>query len=216
MIKKNIIKAGIAGISTMIPGINGIFEFYTTYCQEQSNNRRDKLEKEFKRRLDDIQNYINNNPSNFAIFINAIRGAFEDIDDEKIKSYVNAIVSAVQKENCDNAKIHIFLNLLRKYSVLHIRILEYFNQNHVRRNIQAFQTKVSEMRSTKQYVAEIIAEEKPELVNNIALLEFAIKELYADGLLTFSRLEELHSSVLNDFSSKTTPFGEEFLNFITD
>ena len=216
MIKKNIVKAGVAGISTMIPGINGIFEFYSTYCQEQSNERRNKVEEEFMQKFDDIQDYIDNNPSNFAIFLNAVKSAFEDITDEKIKNYVNALVSAVQKEDLDNTKIHIFLNILRKYSVLHINVLEYFKYPHSKRSNNGFQMNVFEMRSTEQYIADIIREEKPELVNDIPLLEIVINELHADGLLLFSRLEQLHSPVLNGFIKKTTPLGEEFLDFITD
>ena len=216
MTKKNIIKAGVAGIATMIPGINGLFEFYSTFCQGQSDERRDKVEEEFKQKFDDIQNHIDNNPSNFAIFLNAVKGAFEDIADEKIKNYVNAMVSAIQNENFDNTKIHIFLNLLRKYSVLHIKVLEYFSRSHSKRNNNGFQMNVSEMRSTEQYIADIIGEEQPELAKDISLLELAIRDLYADGLLLISKLNQLHSPTLNSFSKKTTSFGEEFLNFIAD
>lgn len=216
MTKKNIIKAGVAGIATMIPGVNGLFEFYSTFCQGQSDERRDKVEEEFKQKFDDIQNYIDHNPSNFAIFLNAVKGAFEDIADEKIKNYVNAMVSAIQNENFDNTKIHIFLNLLRKYSILHIKVLEYFNHPHSKRNNNGIQMNVSEMRSTEQYIADIIGEEEPELANDISLLELAVKDLYADGLLQISRLEQLHSPILNGFSKKTTSLGEEFLNFIAD
>lgn len=216
MTKKNIVKAGVSGIATMIPGINGIFEFYSTFCQEQGNDRRNKVEEEFRQKFDDIQDYIDNNPSNFAIFLNAVKGAFEDITDEKIKNYANGLVNAVQKEDLDNTKIHIFLNLLRKYSVLHIKALEYFNSSHSKRSNNGFQMNVFEMRPTEQYIADIIREEKPELVNDIPLLEIVINELYADGLLLFSRLEQLHSPVLNGFRKKTTHLGEEFLNFITE
>lgn len=216
MTKKNIIKAGVAGIATMIPGVNGLFEFYSTFCQSQSDERRDKVEEEFRQKFDDIQDDIKNNPSNFAIFLNAVKGAFEDISDEKIKNYVNALVSAIQNENFDNTKIHIFLNLLRKYSVLHIKVLEYFNHSHSKRSNTGFQMNVSEPRSTEQYIADIIGEEQPELARDISLLELAIKDLYADGLLLISKLDQLHSPTLNGFSKKTTSFGEEFLNFIAD
>ncbi len=217
MIKKKFLKATVAGIATMVPGVNGLSEFYSTFCQSQSDERRDKVEEEFRQRFDDIQDYVDNNPSNFAIFLNAVKGAFEDITDEKIKNYVNALVSAIQNENLDNTKIHIFLNLLRKYSVFHIKVLEYFNRSHFRNDNQGFQQSVSiEPRSTEQYIADIIGEEEPELANDISLLKLAIKDLYADGLLQISRLDQLHSPVLNGFSKKTTSFGEEFLNFIAD
>ena len=84
MTKKNIIKAGVAGIATMIPGINGLFEFYSTFCQGQSDERRDKVEEEFKQKFDDIQNHIDNNPSNFAIFLNAVTLAIHGIIDNEL------------------------------------------------------------------------------------------------------------------------------------
>ena len=216
MAKKNIIKAGVAGIATMIPGINGIFEFYSTYCQGQSDERRDKIEEEFKQKFDDLQGCINNNPSNFAIFLGAVKGAFDDIDEDKIRNYVNATVNAIKKENFNNVKIHIFLSLLRKYSVLHIKTLEYFNIPHIKSYKQGFQMNITEPRSTEQYVADIIAEEEPKLAEEISLLELVINDLYADGLWCFSRLDQLHSPVSNGFNKKTTPLGEEFLDFITD
>ena len=216
MAKKNIIKAGVAGIATMIPGINGIFEFYSTYCQGQSDERRDKIEEEFRQKFDDLQNCMSNNPSNFAIFLSAVKGAFEDIGEDKIKNYVNATVNAIKKENFDNVKIHIFLNLLRKYSVLHIKALGYFNVPHIKRSNQGFQMNVREQPSVEQYIADIIAEEDANLVKDIPLLKLAINDLYADGLLCFSRLDQLHSPVLSGLKKETTSLGEEFLDFITD
>ena len=66
--------------------------------------------------------------SNFAsILSTAQRGALEDIEEDKVGLYVNAVINAIKNENIDNMKTHIFLNMLRRYTLAHIETLMYFN-----------------------------------------------------------------------------------------
>ena len=222
MNKEQMTKATILGISSQIPIVSGIVEFFNTYFQEQSEARRDKVEEEFRKKLyyndkelKEIQKWIKENPGNFAVFLNGVKGAMEDISADKARYYANATFHAIKNESMDNVKVHIFLNLLRRYSVLHIMALQYFSKPHVRKRSH-FQSNIGNMRTTEEFIADIIAEESPDLVKDIPLLNIIIKELFSDGLLEISTLENLHNMFLQGFNRCITELGEEFLVFIND
>lgn len=225
MNNKALMKAAIAGGLDLIPVVSSIQTTWNTYFQSQSEERRQQVEKEFSERLENADEQIskafekiNENPANFAIFLNSIKNAHEDISQEKIKLYINILFNAINNSHIKNAKIHIFLNLLRKYSILHIKTLQYFNSLHKDFSYiyPTFQTQIlMQQRSSVAPIIDVIKKHAPEITDDIPLLETVIHELNADNLLKINKLEELNI-IPNTIQSQTTPLGAEFLNFISE
>lgn len=125
-----------AGIAKAVMNSNPITGFvqtiYDEYASRQWQQRREKWEEVFEEKLKDIQNDVDffkiNSIPNFAqILANATQGAMSDIEEDKVGLYANTVINSIKNEDIDNTKIHIFLNILRKYTLAHIETLMYFN-----------------------------------------------------------------------------------------
>ncbi len=101
---------------------------YDEYASRQWQQRREKWEEVFEEKLKDIQNDVDFQKimsiPNFAqILANAAQGAMSDIEEDKVGLYVNTVINTIKNEDINNTKTHIFLNLLRDCTLLHIEIL---------------------------------------------------------------------------------------------
>ena len=47
-----------------------------------------------------------------------------DIEEDKVGLYANAVINSIKNENIDNTKTHIFLNILKELSYLHLQVLK--------------------------------------------------------------------------------------------
>lgn len=133
MTEKHTITDVGAGLVKAIIQTNPITGFVQTIYDEfaacQWQQRREKWEETFERKLQDIKDDVDfqkiTSISNFAqILANATQGAMSDIEEDKVGLYANTVINAIKNENIDNTKTHIFLNMLRKYSKMHIDILK--------------------------------------------------------------------------------------------
>ena len=121
-----------AGVAKAVIHTNPITGFvqtiYDEYASRQWQQRREKWEEVFEEKLKDIQNDVDFQKiisiPNFAqILANATQGAMSDIEEDKVGLYVNTVINTIKNEDINNTKTHIFLNLLRDCTLLHIEIL---------------------------------------------------------------------------------------------
>lgn len=125
-----------AGLVKAIMNTNPITGFvqtiYDEYAGRQWQQRREKWEEVLEEKLQKLKDSVDfnkiNSISNFAqILANAGQGAISDIEESKVNLYANTIINTIKNENINNIKTHIFLNMLRKYSLAHIETLMYFH-----------------------------------------------------------------------------------------
>lgn len=222
MNQKHLTKAATAGILSLVPGVSALQTAWDTYFQSQSEERRKQIDEEFIQRLNSANEgtkeafkRINENPANFAIFLNTIKGAGEDIEKEKIRLYINSLINAIQTESIDNTLTHIFLNVLRKYSILHIKLLKYFNASHDRCAFPMFQSSVSrQQRTDADIIIETIGQDIPEIKKYASIINTIINELHADNMIRISKLEQLYLPI-DGIKKQTTSHGNAFLQFIS-
>ena len=123
------IGAGVAKAVMHSNPITGLVQtIYDEYASRQWQQRREKWEEVFEEKLKDIQNDVDFQKiisiPNFAqILANATQGAMSDIEEDKVGLYVNTVINTIKNEDINNTKTHIFLNLLRDCTLLHIEIL---------------------------------------------------------------------------------------------
>ena len=124
------IGAGVAKAVMHSNPITGLVQtIYDEYASRQWQQRREKWEEVFEEKLKDIQNDVDFQKiisiPNFAqILANATQGAMSDIEEDKVGLYVNTVINTIKNEDINNTKTHIFLNLLRDCTLLHIEILK--------------------------------------------------------------------------------------------
>ena len=129
IIRSRNIGAGVAKAVMHSNPITGFVQtIYDEYASRQWQQRREKWEEVFEEKLKDIQNDVDFQKimsiPNFAqILANAAQGAMSDIEEDKVGLYVNTVINTIKNEDINNTKTHIFLNLLRDCTLLHIEIL---------------------------------------------------------------------------------------------
>lgn len=205
------IGAGIAKAIMQSNPLTGFFQtFYDEFASRQWQQRRNKWEEIFEEKLQNIKDEIDLTKieciPNFAqILLCAGQGAMSDIEENKVILYVNTVINSIKHENIDDTKKHIFLNTLRDFTLLHIKILKYINCH------QAITT-------CKQESLENI---------NTCILD-NLKSNYNESLLKIILLDLINLNFINydtivDANIGTTyypkslsPLGREFLVFINE
>ena len=146
--------------------------------------------------------------SNFAnILATAQRGALEDIEEDKVGLYANAVINAIKNEEIDNTKTHIFLNMLRDFTKLHIEVLQELAllDNGIHPNLR---------HGRDSYIKQRIREKNPQLIEDIGKFRQTALELQQKGLCVVTVIDMADNSDYDNVI--TTSLGQEFLQFIAE
>lgn len=176
----------------------------------QSANRRmddwkaqieDKL-----RNLDISLENIGDNELFTSAMMKATESALKTAEDEKRQYLANAVRNSIEA-NIEESIMMIYLDLLDKYTIWHIRILNLFY------NPKAFsQIDVSD---TIMGSASIVVEQVyPEIAKEKNLLDKIVKDLQNDGMMIEGSYLHAGMTANGIVSSKTTDLGNKFLMFI--
>lgn len=201
------IGGGLAKAIMQSNPITGFIQtIYDEYASRQWQQRREKWEKVLEEKLEDIQKDIDLQKIasilNFAqILANATQGAMSDIEEDKVCLYANTIINAIKNEDIDNTKTHIFLNILKEYSVLHIEILKEISQA---------KSPVPQLRADGIYVSGSLLRDLRMKYKNKELLEVILKNLSENHLIYVAqnKIGATEPTIITDF-------GKEFLQFIS-
>ena len=205
-----------AGIAKAVMNSNPITGFvqtiYDEYASRQWQQRREKWEEVFEEKLKDIQNDVDflkiNSIPNFAqILANATQGAMSDIEEDKVGLYANAVINSIKNENIDNTKTHIFLNMLRDFTKLHIEVLQELAllDNGIHPNLR---------HGRDSYIKQRIKEKNPQLIEDIGMFRLTALELQQKGLCVVTVIDMADNSDYDNVI--TTSLGQEFLQFIAE
>jgi len=203
---KKIGKNGALAVLSQIPVVSGFSKFVEDFVQDNWQERMDLWKEEVVKRLAQLDTEMEQkirDTSNFAsILASAQRGALEDIEKDKVALYANAVINAIKNENINDAKKHIFLNMLRDFTSLHIGALTDVSHSKGPRIIM----------NTKGIYAE--NDLVPELRKNYKdkeLLEAILKSL-SEHHLVYTVSGKMGSTE----PTTITDLGKEFLAFIED
>lgn len=209
-------------VLSQIPVVSAFSKFCEDFVQDSWQERIDLWKEEVVKRLaqsDAEMEQKIRETSNFAsILASAQRGALEDMEEGKVALYANAVINAIKNESIDDTKKHIFLNMLRDFTKLHIEILKFYNEIEEKIKILRpeipFRFAIGE-RPERWY--DIAYKWEPTLFQNKTLCTMAYEEL------VFRKLLKHNGDVLTDGTAfnicpakQTTKFADEFLAFISE
>lgn len=125
---KKIGKNAALALLSQIPVASAFSKFFEDFVQEGWQERIDLWKEEVIKRLSQLDAEMEQKireTTNFAnILASAQREALEDIEENKVSLYANAVINAIKNESIDDTKKHIFLNILRDCTLLHIEVLK--------------------------------------------------------------------------------------------
>ncbi len=169
------------------------------------DKRRKKWQATIEERLSHIEKTLDDigNNENFATtIIRTTEMAMKTASEEKITYLANAVINSIDI-NIEEEKMILFLALLDKYTVSHIKTINFFN------NPKKFGVDASNyyMGSPKDPLFQTC----PEL--NTPIFDKIFKDLYLDGLVTS---DSLNSTMTPNgmVAKRTSALGDEFLSFI--
>ena len=148
---------------------------------------------------------IGNNESFTTALIKATELAMRTASQEKMKYLANAVVNSF-KLNLEEEKLIIFMDLLDKYTISHIKSLHFF-----------YNPKRFSDTNSSSYMAgsptTILFQVYPDLDNEI--FKKIYNDLYVDGMVNL-KTDNLNTTMTGSgmVAKRTTALGDEFLMFI--
>lgn len=211
---KEIVKVlALSGLPLVLSPIGTALLTLANECFNSSaKTRQDEWMKTLAKRIDEQNESFAEkirNTQNFAsLFANAQNGALTDIESDKVGLYANAFINAIKNENMEDTKKHIFLNMLREFTILHIRILD---------SLKRFE---DEKINGRTFSA---VDKKPSFFDNISpdikndvFFRPIIKTFYDNVLIYADRSFDSNIGLDEISPTRLTPLGQEFLLFISE
>ncbi len=211
---KEIVKVlALSGLPLVLSPIGTALLTLANECFNSSaKTRQDEWMKTLAKRIDEQNESFAEkikNAQNFAsLFANAQNGALTDIESDKVGLYANAFINAIKNEKMEDTKKHIFLNMLREFTVLHIRILD---------SLKRFE---DEKINGRTFSA---VDNKPAFFDNVSpnikndvFFRPIIKNFYDNELVYADRSLDLNIGLDEITPTRLTPLGQEFLAFISE
>lgn len=208
---KEIGKMGALALLSQMPVVSAFSKFFEDYVnsnwqkrielwKEETIKRLSKLDQDMEQKIRDMSNFAN-------ILATAQRGALEDIEEDKVGLYANAVINAIKNEEIDNTKTHIFLNMLRDFTKLHIEVLQELAllDNGIHPNLR---------HGRDSYIKQRIREKNPQLIEDIGMFRLTALELQQKGLCVVTVIDMADNSDYDNVI--TTSLGQEFLQFIAE
>ena len=207
---KNIVEVAAKTALSAIP-IGGTLASSTWDALKEHalNKRLDDWQDKIESRLSNIEATLEEIGSN-ELFATTMIQATEQaikVSSEKKRDYLaNAVLNSISI-NVEESIILIYMDMLSRYSELHIKILKYFN------NPRAYSIEENNyyMGSAKDPLFDVF----PELRDREALVDRVVKDLFNDGVMNSDNLNVMMTSQ-GMFASRTTRLGREFLMFISN
>lgn len=203
---KKIGKNVALALLSQVPFVSAFSKFCEDFVQDEWQERMDLWKEEVVKRLAQLDVEMEQKireTSNFAsILASAQRGALEDIEKDKVTLYANAVINAIKNENIDDTKKHIFLNILRDFTLWHIDVLK---EIALSKGPKIF------VRSNGIYSENHILSDLRTSFKDKELLEAVIKNL-SENHLTYAVSDKFGSTE----PTMITDLGKEFLAFIAE
>lgn len=145
---------------------------------------------------------IGENEAFATMLIKTTELAMKTAKEEKLEYLANALLYSID-HSIDEDKLIMFMSYVEKYSVAHIKILNFFNnpEKFDNLNVNSYV-----MGSPLQPLSKVYPEVVP-------LKDKCINDLYNDGLMTTQSIN-VTMTVQGMLAKRTTELGDEFLSFL--
>lgn len=203
-------------VASLVPGTSELFNFLFT---SPAMKRRDDWIESLEQRIIFLTNNqgvsiesLKNNEEFISAVFYASSLSLKTHLEEKRKILLNAVTNIAQNNDMHEAKQQIFFNYINEFSILHIKLLKFFNNPE--EEIQRISISTTYLDSS---LIEILLQCYPELKNEESLIMPIADSLYSYALITIeprSLRTQMTSSGLT--SSRITQLGKDFLKFISD
>lgn len=144
------------------------------------------------------------------VMLQATTFALKTSEKEKIKAFRNAILNTATGDSPDKTVSQIFLNQLDKFTVWHIKILNFID------NPREWFKKYNKIPPSYMTgsIYSVLEEAFPELKSQSALVDIIWDDLRTAG---FHKTGDLRTMMSGDgvLANRSTVFGSEFVAFIT-
>lgn len=132
--------------------------------------------------------------------------AIKTSENEKREFLANAVLNSLTY-TFEESIVMMFLNMIEKYTIWHLKILDFFENPKKFNNVS----------KSKYYMGSpktVLFDVYPELKEKEKYVDKIVKELYSDGLMT---TESLNTMMTADgmVASRTSEIGKDFIRFIT-
>lgn len=197
--------AGKTALSCIPIGGALVTAIYDVVKENVLQKRQAKWKDMVEKRLAKIESTLEDIGENEAfatMLIKTTELAMKTAKEEKLEYLVNALVYSVD-HSIDEDKLIIFMSYVEKYSVAHIKILNFFNDPEKFGNASI---SGCVMGSPAQPLCRVY----PEVAT---LKDKCINDLYNDGLMTTQNINVTMTSQ-GMFAKRTTGLGDEFLKFL--
>lgn len=218
-----LIKPGILAALSQVPIVSAFSTFYSEFVNSNWQEKEEKVQAEiidkFSKLDEQFESKIRERTNFASLLGSTYQAALKDIDENKIPLYVNSLINAINDENIDNTKVHIFLNFLKDFTILHIKALSYFNKQHNFNNYNPMQSMCRERPQTREeYIITLIETDTKEFSNHTELLETILNDLYTKGLIQIAGLGKIEVPQMGEkrIPKYSTFLGSEFLSFIEE
>ncbi len=202
-----------------IPGAgNAITELFNRIVTPPIEKRRDEWRQDIGERLQALEDTksisaskLSENEAFISTLFQASSIAIRNHENEKLESLKNAVVNTALIDSPDEAILQMFLQFIDILTVLHVRILRFF-QNPTRW-LEAIGQEPTDFNHSS--LKEILFQTFPRLNENNALVKLVLSDLTQRELLTNDSVLSIESNI-GALNQRTTQFGDEFLTYITE
>jgi hypothetical protein len=200
--------AGKTVLSAIPMGGALVTSVYDTVKGNCLSKRQEKWKIALEERLTKLENNlddIGNNELFTTALVKATELAMRTAKEEKMTYIANSVINSLNPD-LDEEKLIVFLDLLDKYTVSHIKIIYFFFDP---KRFEGVNSNAYMMGSPSTPLFSVYPELNNELFKKI------YGDLYTDGMVT---LENLNISMTDSgmVAKRTTPLADEFLRFILE
>jgi len=212
--KGDIVHMGVKAIASAVPVVGGpAAELFQFVIQPPLEKRRDEWMRAVGKALEELSEQdrvkldgLSQNEQFVTAVMEASQVALRTHQQDKLAALRNAVLNVALGSAPDDTKQHMFFRLVDDFTPLHIQLLRLFQIP-----VPPQKTDVGEFAKANEYcIAQLRAQD--------ALYTQVGRELVTNGLLNPSDLgmivTELNLSLY--YKKRTSPFGDEFLSFISD
>lgn len=210
VIVKEIIEISAKTALSVIPVggalIAGVWDSIKSNCAQK---RLEDWQNRIEERLSKIElslEEVGQNENFTSAMFQATELAIKTSENEKREFLANAVLNSL---TCtfEESIVMMFLNMIEKYTIWHLKILDFFENPE----------KFNNVNKSKYYMGSpktVLFDVYPELKEKEKYVDKIVKELYSDGLMT---TESLNTMMTADgmVASRTSEIGKDFIRFIT-
>lgn len=216
----NFLIATAKGAVSAIPG-GGLLAEYIGLAQSAiSDKRMNDWKAKVEATLQNIPQSMNElaQSEDFYTYLQvATTGAMRAYQEEKRTLFANALYHSAIDMDLDTDKKIFYMGLLNNYTLSHIRLLQYFSEDHFHSGDRVKQrglVTITEVGGTEYPMAGIL-EYLPEFKNDTEFVKHITGQLISDSLISAFDFG-MPVSKERARGKRITHYGEAFLNFIKD